>query len=196
MRARRFILIAAVVLLGGCARSVMPTGYLEQPGASRSGMNSAWTAPGVRLGSFRNILVKEFSIEKTVPDHEKVNKKVKSALLQRELVSALKRRGKNATDDVADLPANEPRLVLEGNMAQINPGSRALRYWIGFGAGRSLVEVEGRAIAEENDEATKCAEFAIGKSKWIGVWGGDSNKFIDDGMRDISRRVADFISRN
>lgn len=37
-------------------------------------------------------------------------------------------------------------LILKGRVTEINPGSRALRIWVGFGAGRSRVEVAGELL--------------------------------------------------
>lgn len=41
---------------------------------------------------------------------------------------------------------NNKLLILKGRITEINPGSRALRIWIGFGAGRSRVEVAGELL--------------------------------------------------
>lgn len=112
------------------------------------------------------------------------------------LIGNLNGKGKNAMSDIIELPSGEPYLVVEGNMAQLNPGSRALRYWIGFGAGRSLVEIESKANAIQNGKNEEVAEFGVGKSKIMGVWGGDSNQFIDDGLRDIAKRISNFICSN
>jgi hypothetical protein len=37
-------------------------------------------------------------------------------------------------------------LILTGKITEINPGSRAARIWIGFGAGKSRVEIEGEIV--------------------------------------------------
>jgi len=42
-----------------------------------------------------------------------------------------------------DQATEEKVLILKGRITEINPGSRALRIWVGFGAGKSRVEVEG-----------------------------------------------------
>ena len=194
---RLFLLIMGIVVLQGCAGTLMPTGYVDHPEATRrASMNRVWVADGVKLSSYQNILVKGFSIENTKPLNSKIDFSAKSALFQEMLICNLSGKGKNATSDIIELTQGEPYLIVEGNMVQINPGSRALRYWIGFGAGRSLVEIESKVNTVQNEKNENVAEFSVGKSKWIGCWGGDSNKFIDDGLRDIAKLISNFICGN
>src|SRR2546429_7036567 len=53
-------------------------------------------------------------------------------------------------------PGAVKALVLEGEIARLAPGSRALRYFVGFGAGRSKAQTgsEERRVGEE------------GRSRW------------------------------
>jgi len=148
------------------------------------------------LSSYQNILVKKFSIENTKPLNSEIDISAKSALFQEMLIGNLKGKGKNATSDIIELPSGEPYVVVEGNIVQLNPGSRALRYWVGFGAGRSLVEIESKVNTIQNEKNDKIAEFGVGKSKIMGVWGGDNNQFIDDGLRTIAKLISNFICSN
>lgn len=191
------LLVMGILVLQGCARTLMPTSYLDHPEATRrAGMNRVWVAEGVRLALYQNILVKGFSIENTRPLNSKIDFSAKAALFQEMLIADLRAKGKNATSDIIELRQNEPYLILEGNMVQINPGSRALRYWVCFGAGRSLVEIESKVDTVQNEKNKNVAEFSVGKSKFIGSWGGDSNKFIDDGLHDIAKLISNFICSN
>jgi hypothetical protein len=179
---------ALLPFLVGCASSVMPSGYLSHPEATRqAGMNKLWIADEALQPVPRHIQVNLFSAENAAGKNPAIDEKTKVALLQAELIGQLKKGGKNASDSNLDFPADEPYLVLDGVFAQLNPGSRALRYWVGCGAGRSLVEVE---VKVQDPRTGTCAEFSVAKSKWIGVWGGDSNKFIDDAIRDIATVIS------
>lgn len=194
MKMKNFVLLIAVPFLVGCASTHMPTGYLSHPEArARGGMNKVWTDDDTQLSSYSNILVNRFSTENAAGKHPDINERAKSALLRTELIAELKRNGKNATEDKLNLPSGAPYLVVDGVFAQLSPGSRALRYWIGFGAGRSLVEVE---VKVHDNDRPACAEFSVGKSKFIGAWGGSSDKFIDDGIRDIAKLVTRAICSN
>lgn len=191
------LLIMGIVALQGCAGTLMPTAYLDHSEATRrAGMNRVWVADGITLSSYQNILVKRFSTENTKPLNSEIDISAKSAIFQAMLIGNLNGKDKNATSDIIELPSGEPYLVVEGNMVQLNPGSRALRYWVGFGAGRSLVEIESKVNTIQNEKNEKIAEFGIGKSKIMGIWGGDSNQFIDDGLRDIAKRISNFICSN
>ncbi len=81
-------------------------------------------------------------------------------------------------------------LVVEGEFVTINPGNRAKRYWVGFGAGASGVGVSGTVT----DAAGKTlAEFKHLKHSGIGIGGGAYEKFLSDDAQDVGKDVAKFL---
>ena len=82
-------------------------------------------------------------------------------------------------------------LVVRGKVAQMNPGSKALRYWVSFGAGQSRVEISGEVVDAESD--TVLARFVHARSSGIGVWGGDYQKFLTDDTRDVGEDVGKML---
>jgi hypothetical protein len=92
------------------------------------------------------------------------------------------------TREASDAPANA--LVVEGKFVTIDPGSRAKRYFVGFGAGKSVVEVSG---------AVKMGDrlLATFKQKRLGVMGnagGDSLKKLTGDTENIGKDLAKFLS--
>jgi hypothetical protein len=81
-------------------------------------------------------------------------------------------------------------IVVEGRFLAINPGSRAKRYWVGFGAGRSGVYVAGRVL---DSEGKVLAEFQQGRHSGVGFYGGSYVKFLTDDVEDIGADIADFL---
>ena len=81
-------------------------------------------------------------------------------------------------------------IVVEGRFLAINPGSRAKRYWVGFGAGRSGVFVAGRVL---DSQGKTLAEFQHGRHSGIGFYGGSYVKFLTDDVEDIGSDIADFL---
>jgi len=82
-------------------------------------------------------------------------------------------------------------LVIEGHFVSINPGSRAKRYWVGFGAGASGVGITGKVT----DASGKVlAEFKHRKHSGIGIGGGDYVKFLSDDTQDVGKDVAFFLT--
>lgn len=82
-------------------------------------------------------------------------------------------------------------LLVRGTVVQMEPGSKALRYWVSFGAGQSRVEVSGEVVDAES--GTVLAKFVHARSSGIGVWGGDYEKFLTDDIRDVGEDVGKML---
>lgn len=87
-------------------------------------------------------------------------------------------------------PVPDNALVVEGKFTKIDPGSRAKRYWGGFGAGKSGVGVEGTV---KDASGKVLAEFAHMKNSGIGFGGGDYVKFLSDDTKDVGHDIAIFL---
>jgi len=108
--------------------------------------------------------------------------------------SILKSLGTGAFASVTESeePAVEGALVLEGRFTEIDPGSRAKRYWGGFGAGKSGVGVEGTL---KDATGRILATFSHRRHSGIGIGGGDYVKFLSDDTRDVGHDIAVFLAR-
>jgi len=93
------------------------------------------------------------------------------------------------TDPAAETPGEA--LVVEGRFTAIDPGNRAKRYWVGFGAGASGVSVEGTV---KDASGKLLAEFKHRKASGIGIGGGDYFKFLTDDVKDVGEDIAKFLS--
>ena len=84
-------------------------------------------------------------------------------------------------------------LVMKSTITELDPGSRALRYLVGFGAGSTKVQVE----TEIRDSKTKQLYFRSSdrRSAAFGVFGGDSKDYILDSLSKIAEAHALFIKR-
>lgn len=89
------------------------------------------------------------------------------------------------------VPAEGKVLLVRGTVVQMEPGSKALRYWVSFGAGQSRVEVSGEVADAET--GTVLAKFVHARSSGIGVWGGDYEKFLTDDTRDVGEDVGKML---
>jgi len=86
----------------------------------------------------------------------------------------------------------EDTFVVEGRFVTIEPGSRAKRYWGGFGAGKSGVQVAGTV---KDSSGKVLAEFTHMKNSGIGMFGGNYVKFLSDDTRDVGHDIATFLER-
>jgi hypothetical protein len=82
-------------------------------------------------------------------------------------------------------------LVIDGEIVSMNPGSRAKRYFVGYGAGASGVGVAGRVT---DASGTVLAEFKHLKHSGIGFGGGDYVKFMSDDAQDVGKDLAKFLA--
>lgn len=82
-------------------------------------------------------------------------------------------------------------LLIRGKVTQMNPGSKALRYWVSFGAGQSRVEISGEVVDMQSN--TPLARFVHARSSGIGVWGGDYQKFLTDDTHDVGEDVGKML---
>lgn len=81
-------------------------------------------------------------------------------------------------------------IVIEGKFITIDPGSRAKRYFVGFGAGKSVVEVSGAIKRGEQVLAT----FKQKRLGVMGSGGGDSLKKLTSDTENIGEDLAKFVS--
>ena len=117
--------------------------------------------------------------------------KVGPDLLAEALTAELKTQGvfkELLTQEGAPVPENA--VVVEGRFVLFDPGSRAKRYWAGFGAGKSGVGVEGRIT---NAAGETLCEFKHRRHSGIGLGGGDYFKFLSDDTKDVGRDIAKFL---
>jgi hypothetical protein len=108
--------------------------------------------------------------------------------------SALKEAG--PFKDVRVLKPNETAppnaLVVEGKFVELNPGSRAKRYFAGFGAGKSSVKVVGTV---KDGSGKTLASFEQRRVGAMGVGGGDSLGKLMSDSRSIGEDIAKFLSK-
>ena len=113
-------------------------------------------------------------------------------MLAEAIVGKLSSEGTFAAVAKSEDPAGDGDIVVEGEFVVINPGSRAKRYWGGFGAGKSGIGVEGRIV---NAAGEVLATFKHMLHSGIGIGGGDYVKFLSDDTKDVGTDIATFLSR-
>lgn len=113
-------------------------------------------------------------------------------MLAESFVAKLKDMGPYTEVSVLDSAAEAPAdiLILEGRFTELDPGSRAKRYFGGFGAGKSAVAVSGSVRASGATLAT----FEQRRVGVMGAFGGDSlGKLVSD-TKAIGEDLAKFVS--
>jgi uncharacterized protein DUF4410 len=83
-------------------------------------------------------------------------------------------------------------LVVEGKFVTIDPGSRAKRYFVGFGAGKSSVKVAG---AVKDATGRTLATFEQRRIGAMGMAGGDSLGKLMSDSRSIGEDIGKFLAK-
>lgn len=86
----------------------------------------------------------------------------------------------------------EGALVVEGKFLTIDPGSRAKRYFAGFGAGKSSVKVTGTV---KDSTGRTLAVFEQRRIGTMGMGGGDSLGKLMSDSRSIGEDIGKFLAR-
>ena len=90
-------------------------------------------------------------------------------------------------------PVGQRTLRLEGVITRLAPGSRALRYLVGFGAGASKAQAETRFIDVQSGQVVLVT--ADRREAAFGIFGGDSEEHLRESFSDMARDLARFLSR-
>jgi hypothetical protein len=91
-----------------------------------------------------------------------------------------------------DEAAPDGALIVEGKFLTIDPGSRAKRYFAGFGAGKSSVKVAGQV---KDGSGRVLAEFEQRRIGAMGFAGGDSLGKLMADSRSIGEDIGKFLAK-
>lgn len=94
-------------------------------------------------------------------------------------------RGMYANEEACPDPATA--VVVGGTVSDYKKGSKALRYWVGMGAGAQKFAVEAWVRPKTSDQVIATDEII--DRKVAGLLGGEDDKGVDD----FSEKVARFI---
>lgn len=83
----------------------------------------------------------------------------------------------------------EPKaLIIRAKVVEMDPGSKAARYWAGFGAGAARTQITGEVV----DAATgqTLLRFTQERRSGVGTMGGDYEKLMNRNLRTIGEDLA------
>lgn len=138
--------------------------YAQERTLSKPGvLDSEEILTGQPLSKYKTVMIRDFSFEGTRYDRFNKEEMERFSSLRSSLISLLseefvrKLKAENLFEKVqrGGEPAQDA-IILEGQFIKIDAGNRALKFWVGFGAGKSTVEVKGRLI-----EAATGKELAL-----------------------------------
>lgn len=82
-------------------------------------------------------------------------------------------------------------LVIHGKVLTMDPGSKAARYWAGFGAGAAKAKIQGEIVDAKSGEVL--AKFTQERRSGVGMMGGDYQELMQRNLNAIGEDVANIL---
>jgi hypothetical protein len=149
-------------------------------GMKKGGHNLlVWQDPSVNLSQYSAVKVTDFG-GRLLPQQNVFSYDPYIALFNSVFKSSLSLKMTQAESPDA--------LLIEGAVVECNPGSRAARYWVGFGAGKSA----GAVVCEvyEPGKSQPCIRIYTRETGSSGSFGGNSVAMLNNIMSQVATRSA------
>jgi hypothetical protein len=154
-----------------------------------------------RLSAYETIVIKDFSTEGAVydriDDEERPRVEALKPLIVKNLSLSLEaemKKRKLFKNIVLNEDTKGKAVIIEGNFTEFNGGSRALRFWVGFGAGKTYLAVKGRLIDAESKK-----ELATFSDQEAGFKGVASMESLDDlfphQAKSLGENIGEYIEK-
>jgi hypothetical protein len=148
-------------------------------GMKKGGHNLlVWRDPEVNLSRYSSAKVTEFG-GRLLPQQTVFSYDPYIALFNSVFRSSIKLSQKDSPDS----------LLIEGAVVECNPGSRAARAWVGFGAGRAAGAVVCE-IYEPGKASPSIRIYTRDTTAASGSWGGDSTVILNNIFSQVAMRLA------
>jgi hypothetical protein len=82
-------------------------------------------------------------------------------------------------------------LVIRGKVLEMAPGSKAARYWAGFGAGAARAKIEAELVDAKSGDVL--AKFTQERRSGVGVMGGDYQELMQRNLNTIGKDIANLL---
>ena len=90
------------------------------------------------------------------------------------------------------IPKGAGTLVVRAHLTQLNPGSRAARYWGGFGAGAAEATISGEVV--DGRTGKPLFRFTQKRRSGMGPGGGDYVEMMNRSLGEIGNDVAGVLA--
>jgi hypothetical protein len=190
------------LLLVPCIVAVASLAFADEKPLDKPGiLNEEAVITSQRLSAYDTIVIKDFSTDGVVydriSDEEKIKVDSMKPLIVKNLTLSLEMELKNKKlfkNVVLNSDAKEKAVILEGNFTEFNGGSRAMRFFVGFGAGRTYLKVKGRLV-----DAQSGKELASFEDLESGFKGANTMESLDDlfpeQARSLGEHIVEFIEK-
>lgn len=189
----------ALVLVLVAAASLVYAGEtpLPKPGI----LNEESVATSQRLSTYDTLVIRDFSMEgvvyENIDEEERPKVEALKPLIVKNLslsIEAEMKKRKLFKNVAVNGDAVGNVVILEGKFSELNGGSRALRFWVGFGAGKTYIKARGRLV-----DARTGKELASFDDRETGYKGVASMESFEDlfphQAQSLGEHVGEFIEK-
>ena len=192
------ILTLFAAFLTGCATNKSTLRKAPPTAKDWHFMDSMELVQQFRLRDYSQLLFENVSTNgvKLPPTDENTYPNAITALHRTDsiLLSELRKRCHTVPVSDSEMPkgsAPERTLVLRATLVNVDPGSRAARYWLGVGAGKAFVRIKGELVDAKTNAVL--LRFEQMRSRSIGVFGGDYDGMLADCIETIGNDICHLI---
>jgi len=182
--------------------TIASLGYADEKPIPKPGvLNEEAVMTSQRLSTYDTIVIKDFSTDGVVYDNINDEEKPKvdsmKPLIVKNLTFSIEMEMKNRRlfkNVVLNSDVKENAVILEGVFTEFNGGSRALRMFVGFGAGKTYIKAKGRLI-----DAQSGKELATFEDQETGFKGVSSLESFEDlfphQAKSLGENIGNFIEK-
>jgi hypothetical protein len=195
------IIFSILFTMAASAVAVMPA-FCQDPAVAKPNVlteESIFTDK--KIGSYDTLVIRDFNSEgaeySRVDNEEKPKIDAMIPILSRTITDNIEMQLKLKKLFQNILVNAEPRentMILEGSFTEFNAGSRALKLFVGFGAGKAYLKVKGRLIDAQTGQ-----ELAVFTDRETGYRGALSlESYLDlfpHQAKSIGENIAQFIEK-
>jgi len=154
-----------------------------------------------KLGGYDTIIIRDFKTDgaeyTNIDEEEKPKVEAMKPLLTKTLSESLEMELKTRKlfkHIQRNGQATGKAVILEGNFSEFNAGNRAVRFWVGFGAGKTYLKVRGRLL-----DAQSGKELAVFEDRETGYKGSMTMEGFDGlfphQAKSLGENIAKFIEK-
>jgi hypothetical protein len=193
--------LAALVLLFALPAAAQKRGVPTSPGTYsdwNDDIDQVEIVESFAAADYRRLVVVGFDTAATPlpePD-DNTYEPVKQVLadVATPLAQGLREAAEGLTVETSDEPPSEAGvLILRGRVLEMDPGSRAARYWGGFGAGAARTKIEGELVDAASGRVL--LRFTQERRSGFGVGGGNYVNLMQRNLVAIGEDVGNGLRR-
>jgi hypothetical protein len=192
-----FLLLQALFLVTFASLVYADEKPLDKPGI----LNEETVMTSQRLAKYDTLVIKDFSTDGVVYDRIDDEEKpkvdamkpliVKNLTLSIEMAMKTRKMFKNV---LLNSEVKENAVILEGSFIEFNGGSRALRFWVGMGAGKTYLKVKGRLIDAQSGK--ELVTFEDQETGFKGVASMDSfEDLFPHQAQSLGEHIGEYIEK-